>query len=169
MKGTFKKVFVVLAVSFGLIAMLVPYGYSEGIKLGYVDLRKAFYEYEKTKNLEKDLNSLTQTSQEQRTEKVQEITKLRGEEELLSGDAKANKQREIDAKLADLQAFDRETRQTLLNKRNDMFREVIDDIQKIVEGLGKKEKYDYILDSRNIMYSNTQYDLTEEVVKQLNR
>jgi Skp family chaperone for outer membrane proteins len=38
-----------------------------------------------------------------------------------------------------------------------------------VENLGKKGKYDFVFDSRNIMYGKQQFDLTEDVIKALNR
>jgi outer membrane protein len=50
-----------------------------------------------------------------------------------------------------------------------MFREVVDDIQKVVDDFGKKGKYDFILDSRNIMYGKEEFDLTDAVIKRLNK
>jgi len=158
----------VLATVFVVVGLLAPSGYSKGGKMGYVDLRRAFYEYEKTKSLEAELTSLTEDRQGKRTDMVGVITKLRDEAELLKGDTRDKKQGEIDVKLAELQEFDKVTRQELLNKKNDMFRGVIDDIQKVVEDLGKKGQYDYVLDSRNIMYADEKFDLTDEVVKRLN-
>jgi Skp family chaperone for outer membrane proteins len=134
-----------------------------------VDLRRAFYEYEKAKNMESELNGLTEERKSERTGKIEAITKLREEAELLTGDARARKEQMIDAKLTELQAFDRDVRQTLLNKKNDMFREVIDDIQKVVDEIGKKEAYSYILDSRNIMYAEETFDLTDRIIDQLNK
>jgi outer membrane protein len=97
------------------------------------------------------------------------VSKLRDEMELLSGKAREKKQSEVEAKITDLNEFDRVTRQQLLNKKNDMFREVVDDIQKVVDDLGKKGQYDFILDSRNIMYGKEDFDLTDDVLKQLNK
>jgi len=163
-----RKLFIVIMV-FVVCGLMVSSAYAQSGKMGYVDLRRAFYDYEKTKNLETELNALTEERQQDRTNKIEAITKLRDEAELLSGDAKSKKQGEIDGKLGALQEFDRETRQQLLNKKNDMFREVIDDIQKIVEDIGKKEGYDYILDSRNVMYAKEDFDLRDTVVGQLNK
>ncbi|MFH1846544.1 MAG: OmpH family outer membrane protein [Candidatus Omnitrophota bacterium] len=153
---------------FMAVSVLALNAYCEGEKLGYVDLRQAFYEYGKTKIMEDDLAAATEKKQDERTEKVKQISKIRDEAELLTGDVKTAKQEEINKQLAELQEFDRTVRQELLNEKNEMFREVIEDIQKVVVEIGKKENYDYILDSRNIMYAKEQYDLTEEIIKQLN-
>ena len=137
-------------------------------KVGFVDLRKAFYDYGKTKTFETQLNDLTVKREGDRNKMVEDITKMRDEVQMLQGDAKTKKQTEIDNKIAVLQEYDRETRQQLLNKKNDMFKEVIDDIQKVVESIGKANGYDYILDSRNVMYGKENLDLTDQVVSQLN-
>jgi len=163
------KVILSVLAFFVVFSLLAPCGYSKDEKIGYVDIRRTFYEYEKTKNLEGELNTATQKSQDQRTKMVEEITKMRDEMELLSGKAKEQKQAALEKKLGELQEFDRTTRQTLLNRKNDMFREVIEDIQKVVNEIGEKEGYDYVLDARNVMYAKEQYDLTDKVVKQINK
>ncbi|MBD3427211.1 MAG: hypothetical protein GF409_08335 [Candidatus Omnitrophica bacterium] len=163
-----KRTVMVIAALFVAVAISVPAAYSQEAKLGYVDLRKAFYEYEKTKTMEEQLNDETESRQQERTQIIEKINKLRDEAELLSGKAKTAKQAEIDSELAELQEFDRQTRQTLLNKKNDMFREVIEDIQTVVTSIGDQQGYDYILDSRNIMYAKPDYDLTDKVIEQLN-
>lgn len=157
---------VLLAAAFAGMGIASAYA-AEG-KTGYVDLRKAFYEYGKTKTFETQLNDITAKRDTERAKQVEAITKLRDEMNTLQGDAKAAKQAEADTKIAALQTFDTETRQQLLTKKNDMFKEVIDDIQKIVESLGKAGGYDFVLDSRNIMYGKPEFDLTNQVITQLN-
>jgi len=169
MFGMIKKIMVVMLVGLVISSMVCGPVFAKETKIGYVDLRRAFYEYEKTKTMETELTSLTEESQTKRTGMIEEITKLRDAAEILQGDALGAKQAEIDQKLTQLQEYDRTTRQELLNKKNDMFRQVVDDIQQIVQAMGKTGGYDYILDSRNIMYSNESYDLTDTVVEQLNK
>jgi outer membrane protein len=143
--------------------------YAAEAKLGYVDLRRAFYEYEKSKTYDKDLNAVTNTRSDERGTLVTAIRKLRDEAELLNEQARAAKQQELDAKITELNEFDKKTREELLTKKNDMFKEVIEDIQAIVINIGKAEGYDYILDSRNIMFAKEEYDLTEKVLAELNK
>ena len=142
---------------------------AELMKIGYVDLRRAFYEYKKSKNFDEALTTLTNQRGETRKTMVDAIRKMRDASELLSDSAKAAKQKELDAKITALKAYDGKTRQELLKKKNDMFREVIEDIQKIVKNIGAQGKYTYIFDSRNIMYSQKKDDLTEQVLAKLNK
>lgn len=160
----------IAAVTVVIVGMfLISPASAESMKIGYVDLRRAFYEYEKSKSFDEALTSLTNQRGEKRNEMVEEVRKMRDEGELLSDSAKAAKQKELDAKITVLSEYDSNTRQELLNKKNDMFREVIGDIQKIVEDIGARDKYTYIFDSRNIMYSQKSEDLTEQVLAKLNK
>ncbi|MGB2630018.1 MAG: OmpH family outer membrane protein [Candidatus Omnitrophota bacterium] len=164
-----KKISVIMATLLVIGVLALPVMAAQEGKIGYVDLRKAFYEYEKTKTFEDELNKITDDRQKDRNTKVEKVTKLRDEMELSSGSARNNKQKQVEDAITDLNEFDLGTRQMLLNKKNDMFRQVIDDIQKVVEDIGKKGNYDFVLDSRNIMYSQEKFDLTEEVIKRLNK
>jgi len=163
------KITALLTLVLSAAVFAAPAAFSQDIKIGYVDLRKAFYEYDKTKTLEEELEALTEDTQDKRTRMIEEITKMRDEAALLSDDAKKKKQRLIDSKLAELQEFDRDARANILNKKNDMFRVVIEDIQDVVEKMGKEGGYDYILDSRQLMYTNENFDLTDQVLKRLNK
>lgn len=167
----FKKISMFLVLSLTVVAVFASIGHCKGeaAKIGYVDLRRAFYEYGKTKDMEGELTKLADEFQNERAEEVKAITKMRDEAELLKDDAKTQRQSEIENKLKELQEFDKKTRQELLDKKNDMFRKVIDDIQGVVERLGKKNDYDYVLDSRNIMYGREVFDLTDEVLGELNK
>ncbi|MFC1570162.1 OmpH family outer membrane protein [Candidatus Omnitrophota bacterium] len=169
MRERIKKIILGIFIVCVLTSFSEAFAYSEDIKIGYVDIRKAFYEYERTKTLEEELTAITEDNQVERKKLVEELTQLNDEGELLSGKAKAEKQKEVDAKFLQLQDFDKDLRQKLLNKKNDMFREVIDDIQKVSTDMGEIGGYDFIIDSRNIMYANEKYDLTEEVIKRLNK
>ncbi len=100
---------------------------------------------------------------------VDVLNKQRGELDLLSGDAKNKKKIEIDKNLAQLAEFDRESRRQLMAKRNDMFKEVIDEITLIIQDIGKKGNYDYIFDEQGVRYYKESSDITQEVLKRLNK
>ncbi len=172
MEKTITKILAGCIAAFLGVLLVVPPVFAAGggiEKIGYVDLRRAFYEYEKSKTLDKELTDITNQRTKERATIVERITKLRDESELLSDDAKAKKQQAIDAEIAKLNEFDRDIRQEILSKKNDMFREIIDDIRKVVEEIGEKEKYDVILDSRDIMYAKKGFDLTDQVLMELNK
>lgn len=138
-------------------------------KVGYVDLRRAFNEYEDAVERQEELDVLTEQLQQERNRMVSDITQQRDRAEMLSGEAREQAYAEIDQKLLQLQQFDHEKRQELLNQKNEMFREVVEDIERVVTSIGSEEGYDYILDSRYMMYARDGLDLTDTVLRQLNR
>ena len=169
MKKISSKIILVSLVAFLCFALVAPVTFAAELKIAYVDLRRAFYEYEKSKAFDQDLTAVTTERTEQRNKMVEDIRKMRDAAEMLSEEAKTQKQTEIDQNITELNNYDRDTRQELLNKKNDMFKEVIEDIQGIVENIGKENEYDYVLDSRNIMYSKEGFDLTDQVLVELNK
>lgn len=168
MKKMGRKTVVMFMVAAVLFLMKPSFVMAENGKVGYVDLRKAFYEYDKTKTMKDSIDDLTEDRQAKRDKMIEAISKLRDEAELLTGSAKEKKMKQINDKSLEIQEFEREARQELLGKENDMFKEVVEDIQKVVEKLGKEDEYDYIFDSRNIMFANEKYELTDQVIKKLN-
>ena len=119
--------------------------------------------------MDEELNKFAEANQATRETMVQNITKLRDESELLSGETREKKQKEMKDEILALQQYDKESRQILLEGKDKLLGEVMEDIQKVVSAKGTEGGYDYILDSRNIMYAAEKYDLTSEVVEELNK
>lgn len=166
------KKFVVLAVAVLFITGIfsgVSLAAAKEYKIGYVDLAKVFDEYKKTKESEANLEAKGKAKETERGNMVEELRKLKDEQALLSEKAKAEKQTVIDNKIKALQEFDRKTRDDLMKERNDMLGLILKDIEKIVTDYSKANGYDYILNSRMLLYGATEYDLTNEVLSRLNK
>ena len=97
------------------------------------------------------------------------LTKMSDEATLMAGEAKIKKEQQIQAKRGELKTKEEDIRREMLAKNNDMFRNVLDKIQSVAEEIGKKENYDYVFDSRNIMYASEDHDLTDKVPEQINK
>ncbi len=138
-------------------------------KIGYVDLAKVFDEYKKTKDSEKNLESKGKAKETERANMIEELRKLKDEQALLSEKAKAEKQVVIDNKIKILQDFDKKTRDELVKERNDMLALILKDIEKVVADYSKSNGYDFIMNSRMLLYGGTEYDLTNEVLSRLNK
>ncbi len=169
MKKLNMKIAVVFMVMFVIFSMKSSFVMAETGKVGYVDLRKAFYEYDRTKAMKDSIDDLTEERQIKRDKMIEEISKMRDEAEMLAGEAKEKKMKQVNDKSLEIQDFEQEARQELLGKENDMFKEVVEDIQEVVENMGKVGGYDYIFDSRNIMYADKKFELTEKVIEKLNK
>lgn len=139
-----------------------------GEKIGYVDLARIFDEYQKTKEFDKSLEAKGVQKQGERDKMVAEVKKLRDEAELLSAKAKDDRQALIDDKIKNLQEFDRVTRDSLRKERDNMVRDILKEIETILQDYGKSQGYSFIFNDRVLVYKSEQADLTTPVIKVLN-
>ncbi len=137
-------------------------------KIGFVDLSTAFDEYQKTKDFDKMLEKKGDIKQEQREELVKEIRKMRDELELLNESAREAKEEDIEARIQDLQEFDQEAKSQLTKERDDMVRDILQEMNDVIQQYGEANGYSIILNDRVLLYGQKEIDLTETVIKILN-
>ena len=142
--------------------------FAVGDKLGYVDLAKVFDEYLKTKAFDKSLEAKGAAKQADRDKMVNEVKKLRDEAELLGAKAKEDKQAAIDEKIKTLQDFDRVTRDALRKERDNMVRDILKEIEGVIQDFGQSQGYSFILNDRVLVFKTPSADLTPQVIKVLN-
>ena len=164
-----RKIVLAVAVIFVLAVLVPQYSFAKEYKIAYVDLAKVFDEYSKTKEADKALEEKGKSKEADRKKLVDDIRKLRDEQALLSDKAKAEKQPAIDAKIKQLQDFDRSARDEIIKQRNDSVGNILKDIEKVVTDYSKQEGYDVIFNSRMLLYGNETMDLTPEILKRLNK
>lgn len=137
-------------------------------KIGYVDMAQVFDEYLKTKEFDKQLETKGAAKQADRDKMVNEIKKLRDEAELLSATAREEKQAVIDEKIRALQEFDRGARSQLGKERDGMVREILKEIEGVIQDFGKAQGYTFIFYDRALVYKSDSANLTGQVIKVLN-
>ena len=152
----------------GFLAMSGALAQAAADKIGTVDLARVFDEYAKTKEFDKSLESKGAAKQADRDKMVAEVKKLRDEAELLSAKAKDEKQVVIDEKIKALQEFDRVTRDSLRKERDSMVRDILKEIEGVVQDFGKSQGVGYIFNDRVMVYKSEQNDLTPQLIKTLN-
>src|SRR3990167_2491633 len=152
----------------GFIMAAAPSYAADTSKIGYVDLARVFDEYQKTKEFDKSLETKGASKQSDRDKMVAEIKKLRDEAELLSAKAKDDKQAGIDEKIKSLQEYDRTTRDGLRRERDGMVRDILKEIEVVIQDFGKSQGYSFIFNDRVLVYKSEGSDLTNQVIKALN-
>jgi len=145
-----------------------PSALAQDAKTGYVNLSLVFDSYEKTKEFDRDLQKEAESRRDDRDKLVSAIKKYRDELELLSPKSRADMQKRIDEKVQELQAYDRDSRLSLRKQRDTMIREILTEIDEVVQDFGRKEGYDYIFNDRILLYKRDQNDLSQEIVRILN-
>jgi len=165
-----RRIALAVAVIFALSLVLISgkEALAKEYKIGYVDPVKILNEYNKTKDSEKTFEGKRKMKEADRKKMVDEITKLKEEQSLLSDKAKGEKQAIIDTKIKALQEFDKKTREELMGEGNDMLTGIQKDIEKVVSEYSKEQGYDLVLNSRVLLYGKEEYDFTAEILNRLN-
>ncbi len=136
--------------------------------VGYVNLSEVFDAYNKTKEFDANLQTEAEEKRVERDAIVNSIKSMRDELELLSAESRGKKQGEVDARVQELQAFDNDSRLELRRKRDTMIRDILKEIDDVIQEYGQKNGYDYIYNDRILLYKTDQSDLTEKITAILN-
>jgi len=171
MSSTRQKLMFVIAVCSVLILAFggVKQADAAEMKIGYVNLSKTFDEYKKTQDYEKKLGTKGENKEKEREKLVDEIKGLKDEMVLLSENGKQEKQSLIDDKIKNLQEFDRETGDQLRQERDEMIRDILQEINTVIQDYGKKNSYTAILNDRVVIYGSDSIDITQEMIDILNK
>jgi outer membrane protein len=183
-----------LSIQFALIAALPIVAFAQGsLKIGTVDMQRAFKEYNKTKDAENKINDAKTAAKKEYDERAEaykkaldEINNLNKQLEspALSADKKTQAAKERDDKIANIKNMEREisdfrqTRERQLQEQLMRMREgIVKEITEVVLEKVKANNFDLVFDrsgtSMNgvpvLMFSHDNADFTNDVIAVLNR
>lgn len=160
----------------GFLVGCVSFGFHSSVQaapaggnFATVDIGKVFDEYEKTKEFDIQFQAEGKKKQEERDVLVQDVRKLRDEQALLDKDARVQKQAAIDQKMKELEEFDDGARKLLAQKRDTAVKEIFTDIENTVQQYGERKGYDFVLNERALLYRNKKFDVTLDILTELNK
>jgi outer membrane protein len=163
------------------------------LKIGTVDMNRAFKEYSKTKEAEAKINAARDAAKKEFDDRadaykkaLEEVNNLNKQLDApaLSADAKTQKAKDRDDKINNVKNMEREinefrqTRERQLQEQAMRMREgIVKEITDIVLERVKKENMDLVFDKSGpslngvplLMYSRDSYDFTNDVVAALNK
>ena len=163
------------------------------LKVGTVDMNRAFKEYTKTKDAEKKINEAKDAAKKEYDERAEgykkaldEINKLNQQLEApaLSADAKTQKAKERDEKITNIKNMEREitefrqTRERQLQEQALRMREgIVQEITEIVLDKVKTQNMDLVLDKSGmslngvplVLYSRDNAEFTNDIIAVLNK
>jgi outer membrane protein len=169
-------------------------GFAQGaLKVGTVDMNRAFKEYTKTKDAEKKINEAKDAAKKEFDERAEgykksldEINKLTQQLEApaLSADAKAGKGKERDEKISTIKNMEREitefrqTREQQLQQQALRMREgIVQEITEVVMEKVKASNMDLVLDKSGmslngvplVLFSQPNAEFTNDIIATLNK
>ena len=177
------------------LAIALPIaGFAQGtLKIGTVDMQRAFKEYNKTKDAEAKINGARDQARKELTDReesykkaLEDINNLSKQLEApaLSADAKTQKAKERDDKIANVKTMEREisdfqkTREQQLQQQLMRIREgIVKEITDIVMDRVKSSHLDFVFDKSGVslngvpvvVYAPDNVDFTNDIVAILNK
>ncbi len=140
-------------------------------RVGYVDLQRILARSQAGVQAREQLEKEKVTMQKQLDGHKVEIDKLRDELEkkgqLLSADARRDKQDQLERKLRDAQRLAGDLEKELQRKEQNMGAKILRELEGIFTRVGKEKGYVLILERRQagVVYGAPEADVTEEVIK----
>lgn len=183
-----------LSIQFALIAALPIVAFAQGsLKIGTVDMQRAFKEYNKTKDAENRINDAKTAAKKEYDERAEaykkaldEINNLNKQLEspALSADKKTQAAKERDDKIANIKNMEREisdfrqTRERQLQEQLMRMREgIVKEITEVVMEKVKANNFDLVFDRSGtslngvpvLLFSHDNVDFTNDVITVLNK
>lgn len=141
------------------------------LKLGFVNTERIFRDSQQAlkaqKKLEKEFQGREQDIQKMIKQARDLQTYLEKEGVTLPEGEKTKKQRDLANLSRDIQHSQREFREDLNQRRNEEFAAVQERARKTIQDIAEKEKFDLIVE--NVVYFSPRIDITDKVLKVLDR
>ena len=153
----------VLVISFSSTA------FSKDLKVGYVDIFKIFNEYAKTKEYDKVLEQEKEERKKELDKKKEIIEKMQGKLGLLKEKEQAKEKEKLALQVDAYREAEREIFTDLKKKRDDKMKEIVEDINKVIEEYAKKYKFDLVINENAVLYGKKAMNITASILKLVNK
>jgi outer membrane protein len=159
-----------------LVGMLV-FGYSlsyaqERIKIGYIDIQRVISESHAGKRAKERFQAQVKKAEADILKERQDIERLKSDLDkkgpLLKDEERRNLESDLQKRSVNLQRSMSDYQQDLQAKNNEMMSDILKELEKIVNEVGKAEKFTMILERSQILYSDQGIDITSKVIETYN-
>lgn len=165
----------VLAIAIPVLASpLAPVLAEDGVKIGYVDLRKVLTESKAGKQHKAEMEKLIKQKQDQLSKEEQKLRDLQQslekEKLVLTEAQRQEKQQQFQQRVQDFQRQRAEAQQELSQRDNQFTQRAVADIQDIIREIAKQEKLILVFEKNDmpVLYAADGPDLTEKVLQRYN-
>ncbi|MHB1530912.1 OmpH/Skp family outer membrane protein [Acidithiobacillus sp.] len=153
----------------GVLALLHATGaWADPLKIGFVDLDRALRELPEAQVGAATLNKQIEAKQKEIEAKRQQIDAFQKELEKdfpkLNNAQRQEREAQLQSMIISLQQFQRQAQDGLNYQRNQILKNLQDQLVKVVSNIGRAGHYTVILNDKSVLYVNGAIDITPQVV-----
>lgn len=140
-------------------------------KIAYVDLQKALNLSQQGNQAKQEISELVKKYEAEFKDKQQALLQKKDELQkqaaLLSDSAKAEKEREYQQEVKDLQRFQSDVKEDLQQRDTEQTQRILGEMNKVLQQLGEQGGYTMILEKNEgaVLYAVEAVDLTDELIE----
>ncbi len=142
-------------------------------KIGVIDLQRVIETSNQGKTAQAQIKKQKDKMEDDLKLKGAEIEQIRQRLEreamVMSKEAREEKEREARIKLNDFKSLQKRYRSELQNLEKRLIEQLKDNVFELVNKIGKKEGYLLIISKIGVLYSPSSIDITDQLIKQLNK
>ncbi|HWO43793.1 MAG TPA: OmpH family outer membrane protein, partial [Candidatus Eisenbacteria bacterium] len=138
------------------------------VKIGYIDLQRAISESQAGKRAKEKFQAQVKKVEADLLKEKQEIERLKAELDkkgpLLKEEERRNLEADLQKRYVSYQRSMQDHQQDLRQKEGAMTSDILKELEKIVNEVGKAEKFTLILERSQLLYSDQGIDVTNRVI-----
>jgi outer membrane protein len=142
------------------------------IKIGYIDIQRVISESQPGKRARDRFQAQVKKAEADIIKERQDIERLKADLDkkgpLLKEEERRNIEADLQKRSVNLQRNMADHQRELQAKNNEMMSDILKDLEKIVNEVGKAEKFTLILERAQILYSDQGIDITGKVIEVYN-
>ena len=144
----------------------------ERTKIGFVDIQRVIAESQAGKRARDRFQAQVKKAEADVLKERQDLERMKAELDkkgpLLKDEERRNLEADLQKRSVTLQRTMADHQQELQAKNNQMMAEILKELEKIVNEVGKAEKFTLILERSQILYSDQAIDITSKVIETYN-
>lgn len=142
------------------------------VKIGFIDVQRAISESQAGKNAKERFQAQVKKAEADLLKEKQDLERLKSDLDkkapLLKEDERRNLEGDLQRRYVNYQRAMNDQQQELRQKESEMTTDILKELEKIVNEVGKAEKFTLILERSQILYSDQAIDITNKVIDVFN-
>jgi len=144
----------------------------ERVKIGFIDVQRAITESQAGKRAKERFQAQVKKAEGELLREKQELERLKADLDkkgpLLKDEEKRNLEADLQRRYVNYQRGMQDQQQELRQREGEMTGDILKELEKIVNEIGKAEKFTLILERSQILYSDQGIDITNRVIEAFN-